>query len=800
MRTLLLIILLHLTTPLVFANSGTSTVTWNNNIIECPSQVLHWVTHYWVPNANLSSVASSWSATCTTHSYYSTSDYIKSYTYNWWITACWAWERVVAVNATAKTMTCRKYDDIPPLASDIWNPTPANNSDLSALSSKNFSFSVWVNWGSPINYIWAFFEDYSTVNNYKSLETVTSWTWSKLENIQNVDSSRLNNWSRQYTLRVTRICDQAWNCTWDTSNLTTLKDFIYNVYANGNLLTKEVNSLQRDNLIDSNNIADWTNYPVTVALKDAYWNIMIPATWIARTIDFNFNVSNTLDLDQLNNTWDAVYLNIPSSSTYLNRLPTSPQSFNAQPSTNGTYTFNFKVYAPTKNIFPFSDWEFKINSITYDINSNLWNYLSKPLSNSSIDFKFNPIYTTTLWWELAWSWFVEWATQTWSIDIYKNWSSNPTVDWLYFVQTWAKKDNFTATGQIDSGALKDIIISDTLIWTKFISNPFNLTNTYILKTLFTLVDNWWYIDDIKDIRLNEYIKYSIWWKAITYLAGILNDNNTQNLETLKIYWITNIDTDKQKDLLENQWDEDIHNIAWEIIKSGLKRDIRKAAINTIKVISISGPTYNISKLSWDTWEDNSDWEKLWNILYFGDLDWENVILDSSDKLKWKKTIIINWWNLYIKSNVINNTLSDILWIIVLKDENWNWWNLYIDTSVQEIDAIIYTDKSVISYNESYGWEVDWNIDNQVMQNQLYILWTVFSENTIWGSRLDPPVCPFYIQSDSSIICDTVEAQKYDFNYLRAWFENKYSSSYGDYPVIIKYNSTIQSTPPPLFTN
>jgi hypothetical protein len=95
-------------------------------------------------------------------------------------------------------------------------------------------------------------------------------------------------------------------------------------------------------------------------------------------------------------------------------------------------------------------------------------------------------------------------------------------------------------------------------------------------------------------------------------------------------------------------------------------------------------------------------------------------------------------------------------------------------------------------------EIDWNIDNLAIQNQLYIYWTVFSENTIWGSRIDPPVCPFWIESDSSITCNTIEAQKYDFNYLRAWSNNKYNASYADYPVIIKYNSTVQSTPPPLF--
>jgi hypothetical protein len=74
------------------------------------------------------------------------------------------------------------------------------------------------------------------------------------------------------------------------------------------------------------------------------------------------------------------------------------------------------------------------------------------------------------------------------------------------------------------------------------------------------------------------------------------------------------------------------------------------------------------------------------------------------------------------------------------------------------------------------------------------------------------VCPYYIKE--SICSDVKQAQKYDLNYLRRYFIKTdgtpvnggvnyfgiYDSSYEYYtfPVVVKYNSKVQLTPPPLF--
>jgi len=184
------------------------------------------------------------------------------------------------------------------------------------------------------------------------------------------------------------------------------------------------------------------------------------------------------------------------------------------------------------------------------------------------------------------------------------------------------------------------------------------------------------------------------------------------------------------------------------------------------------------------------WKKVYGnrVLYFLGLSWANITLDLwsilPTKLEWKKTIVVEGWNLYIKSNILKTRDSDTLWIIVLKDDTWSWGNIYINPEVTNIDALV---------------------------NQLYIRGSVFSNNTIWWSRASPLICPYYIIST----CTIVKAQTYDFNYLRRYFRYKdisgtmkvanswktsiwIATSDKDYPVVIKYDSQIQTAPPPLF--
>lgn len=686
-----------------------------------------------------------------------------------------------------------KIDKKAPIASDIsWNWVSLNDTYFTASNSKDFSISVSTSGWSPIVSIRWYFERNWVSDNSADLLTSTSSPLSINRNVSNVDINRDFRNYRDFTFVITEVRDEVWY------TMSVLPTYTYHVYA--------------WNIDNSNSSVSWSSQftdvvtdgntdTLSISLRDAYNNNIIPVdyqNWTdLRNVTLKLNYENNLYLDQLNNTWIWVESTWFDNSTYndmnIGVNQTKSTIISDVSNNDWNYDINFKVYAPSYKASvidwrQFANWNFRVNNIYWNIS---WFDVTL-LSN--LDFQYKPVFHATLWGEIYTNGFVEWSTQSWSIVLNQNAAVNPSSQWLYFLQTGSTSNYFTWTGFINTYKY----ISKTSFWTQFIYNPFTLWYNYVFWTLFELIDWAGFIDDIKDIRLNWYIKYTLAWKPITYLAWIFNDSNTQNFETLKILWITNIDTKKQKDIVVNQDTQDIQNLAWEITKSSLRRDIRKNAINVVKYVDVINWINNINNLSWINWSNtNNWWNKLWNVLYFWPADTDNVVLDDNiNKFQGRKTIVVVWKNLYIKSNVVNDSNSDILWIIVLQDNNGNWWKVYIDTWVQKVDAIIYADKSVMSYNQSY-WEIDSYVNKNEISNQLYIYWTVFSENTIWWSRLDPPICPFYTQS-TSYTCDTNEAQKYDFNYLRAWKNNKYNPAYPDYPIVIKYNPMIQSTPPPLF--
>jgi len=737
--------------------------------------------------------------------------------------------RLIAYDYALNTSTVTnnnliKFDTTAPTSSDVTSSI-VDNSYIVANNSKSTTITVNTNWRSPITTIETQFEKESSETAYYSFSNASS-PYTHSIDISKVDNYRTSNNYRDYTYRVNKVCDEAWNCTPDV-----WKDFTYHVYAS-DISTTNSSVTWSSNFDDET--ADWSEKTLTVNLKDAYGNNIIPVylsnwTTLKRGVSLKLNYDNSLRLNQFNNRWVWVTLTKFDSSSYvnssLNNNVTDTTTITNKINTDWIYNLKFKVYSPTSNSNWITEtrakWWFKINSIKANISDNPSDKNITWVSN--IDFKFKPIYYTTITWDISpsWSWFVEWNYQTWTILVNKNGTANPTINWLYFVQSGSTLNDFNWTWEIDTSGKKRIEASTSSIWTKFLSTLSDwLTKTF--TTLFTLKDNSWaFTEDIKDIRLYQYIKYKLGWKAIIYLAWILNENNTNIFETLKIYWRTNIDNNKQKDITNWQNSKDIQNLAWNITKASLKRDIRKKAINTIKFINTSGMNLTpIVDITTDSWKSTNWWKILWNILYYEyswPNAWKNTIIWDADtnidklSIEWKKTIIVRWWNVRITDNIVNNSPSDILWIIILKDDNWNWGKLYIDTDVTRVDAIIYADKSVIWYNTSYSWwnpqwlspddilkkETDWNISDTALQNQLYFYWSIFSDNTIWGSRLNTPVCPFWIELEWWT-CDLIRSQKYDLNYLRSWYITKYDNNYWDYPVIIKYNSVVQSGPPPLF--
>lgn len=358
--------------------------------------------------------------------------------------------------------------------------------------------------------------------------------------------------------------------------------------------------------------------------------------------------------------------------------------------------------------------------------------------------------------------------------------------------------------------------------------------------------NFWFIDFNYDSSIYSYIcipkdpnnpnlnTYFGWYAYSPYigfqsLSGIdldasvdLSGDHDSDGRNIKVDGIA-ASTNSQETLLW-QFDDEVRIIG-ELTKSSFRKDVHQKVFQVIKNISIeNGSTPFVVNRLWNSdWSVNADGAKFLqdSVLYFS-MTGQDVRIDSEDNIEWEKTLIVEGWNIYINGDIKNSDGDGILGLIALEKDGIGG-NIYINPSVTDIHAIIYADRSLISYDE--GNELDGSTLASELANQLYIRWSVFSENTIWASQKNPAECPFYVDDSN---CNTEsKAMKYDLNFLRkyilvqpidadwnpAWprvpqfgaaqsYGNTGSrggrSEYERFPVIIEYDSRIQQNPPPLF--
>ncbi len=769
-------------------------------------------------------------------------------------------------------------DNTPPNPGDIYEITPTPDDQL-ATTSQNITSRISRNSWSPIVTFEIEFEKITPVDTFTSYTLSTSWSgscwaftcddFSENFDIHDVDSDRitggLNDWWREYTYKITKICDEAWNCT----NMSYTKDYyIYANTLNGNITTKEVNLSQVNNLSLTTNKANWTSYPFDITLKDTYWNEVIPAWWINRKINFVFDIDNTMYLNQYSKTWESsIRIKAPSSWLSYLEFPiwSGEAPFNNQPSTDWTYPFEFKVYTPTYNTYslwdPVSDPDamFYIRNLEIDIEGDIWLRTSVPISNSNnIDFRFSPLYTTTISWKLINEWFLEWTTQSAKIKINDlSWGTVVTNKKVYFeFSSWATNEehpklDLSLSWSQSPGFTYLIEWNQISIATLLYRLPSFITGIdYDIETLLTQAA-WSTLDDISNSHFSTHIYYELGWYQIAYNSDIFWkdsywDPNSWTWVTqwwLKVLWIATSTAPKTHEILQGQ-DKDSLHIIWEFEKANVKQFIRRQAHVFIKNVSQNNGWYTVNDLSWETWL-NTDGKKIYEekILYFW--PWNRFVELNGDLVEWNKTIVIEWLDLYINSDMYYwDKEKDTLWIIVLRDQYWNGGNVYINPEVTNIVWAIYADKALISAIDN-NWnyiiedseEMWWELPQSALKNQLHIYGSVFSENTMWWSRANPITCPYYKTTGGCISTDDYEkmkeAQKYDLNYLRrytlnksnrplnnwkvAWWwtcdiswsctsDSKYaryimdtSDEYAKFPIIIESDPSILSSPPPLFT-
>lgn len=154
-------------------------------------------------------------------------------------------------------------------------------------------------------------------------------------------------------------------------------------------------------------------------------------------------------------------------------------------------------------------------------------------------------------------------------------------------------------------------------------------------------------------------------------------------------------------------------------------------------------------------------------------------------LSWtgEKTLIVIGGSVYLDKDLYPVTPAGQsrprLGIISLKDitqpanTQFKAGNVYIDANVKNIQANIFADGSVFSYDKSkspsvntFGEPIFANIQEQntlLRKTQLFIEGSVASQNTVGGADNSP-----MIKGDGTTATDRFQAQLYDFNYLRQY--------------------------------
>lgn len=823
-KIFLILVFFFINTWILWADSWTSSVSWSvsSGFRECWTSYSHWKIHYWVPNSNTWKAPKSWSQWCTTHTYYSSTYTVPV---RWWISPCWYWDRARWSIWSWKHISwiiCQRYDDTPPSIWHIsylknsWNMDFSSNWGFLMAGYHNINFQIhspWTNNGAPINFIKSRVEN---VDNESSFDYKNHGgrNYSENFNFTKVDNFRNNNNFREYTYEVLDACDTAWNCLSHVSPLG--KKIIFNVYSNyiQNKYIEEPNG----------DIADGKEKNFSFTLKDNFNNSIVPVkslSWTQiRDLTFDVNYKNNLYLNQYTKTWESwMYVaDFYSWTPWVYRaleiwnnknINTKIDSINVK---DWKYVLSFKPYSPTYKSSAtdwrqYVDWNFNlISNTTVKLSDNAnFDNLMYPR-----DLQYKPKFYTEIVdvnWGIIWKWLVVWTRQDSKINIKENlpW----ILKWDILLEYWYIDDtsswdkhkahkNFALTYNKDWWANWNKISSwkqnnDSTL-TKFWNSSSNIfTNLYQTWKISKAEENTYFATHIRsDISGKDsvYSSFVFWMDRYNWTK---KENNTYQ-RPLKIIWNTH--SFYYSEVVE--WDtwKNI-SLLWDLEKSELQKFVRQKVVWSMRNLSFSW-------LSDDIILDNLNffwvnyWVISWDTMYFWLMNWKNLILDSIEDMKynWVKNIVVHWWNVHIKKNILaNNTKQDILSIISIKDEKENWWNIYIDPSVTRIESVIYADKSVTSY---YNWKILspsnwWTYD--LLKNQLYVYWSIFSNNTIWGSiNTDElgnikPICPYYIK----INCDIEESQKYDFYNMRRWYENIDQNTTEDikYPLIIEYNPLLK---------
>lgn len=565
-------------------------------------------------------------------------------------------------------------------------------------------------------------------------------------------------------------------------------------------------------------ITSWTKiadgvekHKIQIDLKDKYNNPVIPVVWVKQVeveIAFENDVCKN-QIDTLVCWWDAISYTDAVAFSSLHYMTNTSTGVNM---IDGKYEISIDSLAPTKIAYSPAKWDIHISKLSY---------------------KISPLNAHSWVWELAGKVDIYWWTVSKSLPfsftpaVYVNdINTNPTrimrdVSVIFDAEikkpTLQTISNFSIHHILDIGS--NLMMSfqwlqkngtETSVCTGYNSQSWYIENGDCDLSLPSSSSN---ILLSKSWNLSEYtssfqttpkivaladpnfstdydtkISYEISGKVIKYSSLKKTFADLISNQEVKIAWIA------------NNWGYEVSNVSTnKILNTSItKSDLRMQIAKNVETYTKNGIPANIdyktSNYTLNAWPSGKD------------------------------TIIIKWWDLIITGNIIK-TSSDKLNSIVILRENGVWGNIWIDKNVQFVSAIIYVDGHLLSWNGTTYYSD--SLPSQA-KDQLFIKWSIISNNTIWGASKNPYVCPY--RFDASQSCDEKQSRRYDLNHFRhfisessfwagdgvwekflpwtgpweidVWYDtiDMTNIGYSQAPMIVEYDYKIQTNPPKIFLN
>lgn len=668
-------------------------------------------------------------------------------------------------------------------------------------------------------------KDYSITweESWKSdIDFFNSSTWAFVFSWTNAPYSLWWNWSITSTLKIT-VEDYAWNATYKTIQIKRIADDI-SVW----------NSIFQSIIWWTTPYPVWDNYEnrwINITANDRYGNPIFPVDWV-RSTTAEWNIDNHASFLSSSNFSDwAVYYSWDWNSPVSNQIwNTETITYNTFAWKNSNiYSVLIKSLVPTRNAWhPYNTNNYikfassnaliisnnDICSWWYNSwfrcswqNTNFTQWISDWVMDNKIDWTATALKDKefSFWPAIMISPSREWTVMsdnTWSelnLEIQNKSTHNNFnldkigLDFIFgnndaaFFADWQITSNNTSNPDFvwpSSTKVANIIVpsDNRLIFDIVPNTPINLmpSSNINKKVLFKWNSYWiWFGKTWFETYIPHWISYNYIWNLLystSYNAWKIDIGASWESLWNKITVKWSI-WDSWKNQIKNttEWWSSISVDTSNLYKYTYKTNIKQNVFKLTNWLPKNNTNCNpeVYSLNWEiiyydfTWKSNSTWID-WNKGCVVKLSWASWLL----WVNWMHTIIVNWWNLYIDTDMYyTNESTSLLWMIVLRDNSnkINWWNIYINPSVTNIVWSAFAEWSLISWDWTKVFSM-WNTNEWELTKQLLWYWSVYSANTIWWS-LNPTKseCIFgtdYYMQNNNKNCSQEESSKYDYALLR----------------------------------